>query len=115
MIYIGSFPKLLGYICFVSGVITLGFVIAIFCSGLFDTIVDKVEHAKWKHKYKHRFDKSPTAKCYCIDCEHYGANNKFFTDNRNECLAHVGWNVADNWFCWSAAPCEKDPKQDGEE
>lgn len=115
MISIGSFPKLLGYICFGSGVGTVGFITAFFCHWLFDIIVAKVKYAKWKHKYNHRFDKSPTAKCYCIDCEHYGANNEFFTANRDACLAHKGWRVADEWFCWCANPCEKDPEQDGEE
>lgn len=109
---IGLFLKILGYICFGSGVVTICFMTAFFGHWLFDIIVAKVKYAKWKHKYKHRFDKSPTAKCYCIDCEHYGANNKFFTANRDECLAHKGWSVADNWFCWDAEPCKQESDSD---
>ena len=55
-----------------------------------------------KHRYrrKHRFDKPPTAKCYCIDCENYSS----WDESSNICVAHNGWFVADNWFCWSATP-----------
>lgn len=62
--------------------------------------------SKRKHVYavKHRFDKPPTAKCYCIDCKSYSKHN-------GACYTHTGWLVADSWFCWSATP--KDDVQEG--
>lgn len=32
-------------------------------------IKEKIERGKWRRVYKHRFDKPPTAKCYCVDCK----------------------------------------------
>ena len=54
----------------------------------------------WIYKYNHRFDKPPTAKCYCKDCS-------FFSDltNRRLCRKHKEF-VADDFFCKDADPCE---------
>ena len=54
---------------------------------------------RWKYRYrlKHRFDKPPTAECYCIDCRHYSSET-------NRCYAFERQYVADNWFCWKAEP-----------
>ena len=30
-----------------------------------------IEKIYYKYKIKHRFDRKPTAKCYCIDCRYY--------------------------------------------
>jgi len=54
----------------------------------------------WIYKYNHRFDKPPTAKCYCKDCSFYGD----FT-NRRICRKHKEF-VADDFFCKDADPCE---------
>ena len=65
-----------------------------------------IDKAKRKYRYKHRFDKPPTAKCYCIDCRHH--------DNENGRCYRFGETTkeyrctADNWFCWEADPCEKE-------
>ena len=53
----------------------------------------------WFYKYKHRFDKPPTAKCYCKDCSFYGD----FT-NRRLCRKHKEC-FADDFFCKDADPC----------
>ena len=53
----------------------------------------------WIYKYNHRFDKSPTAKCYCKDCSFYGD----FT-NRRLCRKHKEC-FADDFFCKDADPC----------
>ena len=34
-------------------------------------LLEFIDKAKYKYRYKHRFDKSPTAKCYCIDCRYH--------------------------------------------
>lgn len=56
---------------------------------------------KLRYKQKHRFDKPPTAKCYCIDCKHMGTNA-----HPNECTI-VDRHVAENWFCNEADPKTK--------
>lgn len=51
-----------------------------------------------RYRYKHRFDKSPTASCYCIDCIYH--NN-----DTGECYRLEPYQyTADNWFCWNAEP-----------
>ena len=72
-----------------------------------DNIDDWVEHKKYEHKRKHRFDKPPIAKCYCKDCIHFGGS---IYDNA--CSCHKGWQVADNWFCWAAEPRSTDPDEE---
>lgn len=54
----------------------------------------------WIYKYNHRFDKPPTAKCYCKDCSFYGD----FADCRL-CRKHKEF-VADDFFCKDADPCK---------
>ena len=54
----------------------------------------------WIYKYNHRFDKPPTAKCYCKDCSFYGD----FT-NRRLCRKHKEC-FADDFFCKDADPCK---------
>ena len=64
-------------------------------------IKELLHKAKWRYKYKHRFDKPPTAACYCKDCKLHG-------DESHRCCK-FDWNTADNWFCWDAEPKEHDP------
>ena len=65
-----------------------------------------IDNAKYKYRYKHRFDKPPTAKCYCVDCRYH--------DNETGRCYRFGETTkeyrctADNWFCWEAYPCEKE-------
>lgn len=69
-------------------------------------IKEGVAKLKWRYKYKHRFDKPPTAKCYCRDCKHHGSET-------NQCYRFGETTkeyrcTADNWFCWEAEPREKE-------
>ena len=53
-------------------------------------------------QYKHRFNKKPIAKCYCIDCLDYDEQNKFCRD--------LGRHVLDNTFCcWDEPDMSKKP------
>ena len=70
----------------------------------FECIVDRVRKRKYHYEVKHRFDKPPTAECYCIDCQRYEASKGF---RSGRCCKFEGWYVADNWFCWDATPKEK--------
>ena len=65
-----------------------------------------IDNAKYKYRYKHRFDKPPTAKCYCIDCVYH--------DNKNGRCSGLGEFISgykyteDNWFCYNANPRKKE-------
>lgn len=62
-----------------------------------EKIIGKIER---KYKIKHRFDKPPTAKCYCVDCVNW--------NERNGRCSHFGDRyTADCWFCWEAYPRKK--------
>lgn len=69
-------------------------------------VKEGISQLKWRYKYKHRFDKPPTAKCYCVDCKYHS--------NKNDVCYRFGETTkeyrctADNWFCWEAEPVEKD-------
>lgn len=73
------------------------------CSGALALVYYEVKDAihNWRLAYrvKHRFDKPPTAKCYCIDC-------CFHDPETNRCsrIRSGEWHTADNWFCWEAEP-----------
>ena len=73
------------------------------CSGVLALVYYEVKNAihNWRLAYrvKHRFDKPPTAKCYCIDC-------RFHDPETNRCsrIRSGEWHTADNWFCWEAEP-----------
>lgn len=77
--------------CVTSLVVTM-FAITIAVSFI-DGLIDK---KRWQYKVKHRFDKTPIAKCYCVDCQSY--------DNESQKCYQHDWYVADDWFCWNANP-----------
>lgn len=90
----------------VMGVIFLVSLIALLIGGLYIAFVEWIDDLKYKYRIKHRFDKPPTAKCYCIDCKYH--NNK-----TNRCYRFGETTkeyrcTADNWFCWEAEPCNKE-------
>ena len=64
-----------------------------------DIIKDFIQVQIHKYKIKHRFDKPPIAKCYCIDCK----NCKEEKHSGRWCY-RFDRCVADNWFCWEAEP-----------
>ena len=66
-----------------------------------DFISDKIHEAIWVYKYKHRFDKPPTAACYCIDCKFHGDP---IDPTRCTNRLNVVLRTADEWFCQSAEP-----------
>ena len=60
-------------------------------------ICEKIKMLRKEYKIKHKFDKPPAAKCYCIDC-------KYRTKYEECCVLGGCFKVADNWFCWKAEP-----------
>ena len=64
---------------------------------LIGEIKNIINRYKIKYQRKHRFDKPPNAKCYCIDCK--------YRTKYKECHVLGGClKVADDWFCWKAEP-----------
>ena len=68
------------------------------------TVDDKIEDLKYRHRIKHRFDKPPIAKCYCKDCKYHECQT-------GKCFKLKGWYTADNWFCWLAYPKRKENEE----
>lgn len=52
---------------------------------------------KRRYVQKHRFDKPPTATCYCVDC-------RFHSTESLICYRLQKLRTADNWFCCHAEP-----------
>lgn len=77
-----------------------GFVIGMFIAVLLaviDSIKDKISDKKRRYQIEHRFDKPPTAKCYCIDCTHYD-------EEYRECYHFMVNHIYDDYFCSEATP-----------
>jgi hypothetical protein len=71
----------------------------------FDALRDVVRGWRWTYRYKHRFDKSPTAKCYCKDCVYHGTEH----ENSNPCtLPGIDRWTPEDGFCYEAEPRKKD-------
>lgn len=92
------------------GILTVaGFVImVIYCA--FDALRDVVHGWRWQYKYKHRFDKPPTAACYCKDCVYH-------VEKCSDGMGPCGWPgvirwTPDNGFCYEAEPRKKDIDND---
>lgn len=90
----------------IFALIGLGFsitiVAVIFCF-IVSAIKELFENLKFKYKQKHRFDKTPTAKCYCIDCTCY--------DTKTGKCYRLNRNTADCYFCCDAEPRKKELKE----
>lgn len=84
------------------GAATVVVLVAFLVIGVLYEIKEWMIRLKWQYKHKHRFDKPPTAACYCKDCKRHNNENQ-------ECYKFKGWRTADNWFCWDANPLERDP------
>lgn len=62
-----------------------------------DSIKDKISDKKRRYQIEHRFDKPPTAKCYCIDCTYY---EKEYC----KCYHFMVNHIYDDYFCSEATP-----------
>ena len=85
----------------VATVVVFGFMIL---AVILDFISCEIQETIWIHKYKHRFDKPPTAACYCIDCKFHGDDVDLTRcTNRKDVILQT----ADEWFCQAAEPKER--------
>lgn len=89
-----DFLALIGFVTLWT--IGIGIVVALWCG-----IKELIDYLRRRYQIKHRFDKPPTAACYCRDCTRH--------DNKSKrCYKFDGWHTADNWFCWDAEPRKKE-------
>ena len=79
------------------GIIVTSVTLFMLCGAFIIFISEKIRDLQRRYKYKHRFDKSPTAKCYCVDCKHHGKDGKC-----NDFVMYM--RTEDDWFCWRAEP-----------
>ena len=89
----------------IFGLLCLGIGIAIIFAALWYEFKDWIDRLKYDYKVKHRFDKPPTAKCYCVDCRYHNDDTKQcyrFGQTTKEYRC-----TADYWFCWEADPRKK--------
>ena len=78
------------------GVVFLALLIASITEAIATAVRKRTRRKRKEYEDKHRFDKSPTAECYCVDC--------WYRDNENsKCRRHQLY-VADDWFCKDAMP-----------
>ena len=89
----------------IIGFIVVAGVIYFSIAGLLEVIVEAIRKAKRRYQIKHRFDKSPTAKCYCKDCRFYDEDGVFNFKRKGHCK-WLNLTVNDNYFCWGANPKE---------
>lgn len=91
----------------VIGFLTTIVIIVFLVIALIAVIKDGIEHLRIKHIQNHRFDKPPTAKCYCRDCKRWNIR-----DGNGYCEKFKDWCTADSWFCWDAEPTAELRKYD---
>lgn len=84
------------------GFITILTLVALFAYFALDALRNVVQRWRWRYEYKHRFDKPPTAKCYCKDCVYHGNNGNDYSERCS--LNGVERFTPFNGFCYEAEP-----------
>lgn len=86
------------------GTVTLIVIASFLFAAIYSELRELIDRCRYNYRVKHRFDKPPTAKCYCIDCKYHCNETRRcyrFTETRH---------TADNWFCWEATPRKEENK-----
>lgn len=82
------------------GVVSLCILLSLAVIGIYSVLYEWFNDLKRYYIIKHRFNKPPTAKCYCKDCKYHDDETKVCyrfgkTTGEYRC-------TADHWFCWEA-------------
>lgn len=77
---------------FIGIIITLA-AIFMLCGMLIIFVLEKIKEIKRRYQYKHRFDKPPTAKCYCKDCIYH---------EKDDYCGYVRQKTPKDGFCYRA-------------
>lgn len=94
-------------VLFYFGVIAGAAFVAFGLCTLMDAFSIWINHLIYIYKYRHRFNKSPTARCYCKDCDRWNPHSPQATEGR---CWRFDYTTADNWFCWEANPRKTERK-----
>lgn len=82
------------------GVCTLGVCAIVAITEIMDKVCEHIRYKKWRERVAHRFDGSPTAKCWCKDCYFFAP---YQGENRGTCIK-LKDRVEDDNFCYWANP-----------
>ena len=80
----------------ILGLVFLSLIIATIAETISTAVRERLRKKRKEYKYKHRFDKPPTAECYCVDC--------WYRDNETSRCRRYERCTADDWFCKEAMP-----------
>jgi hypothetical protein len=83
--------------------LTIGFFLI---AGILYEINEMISRTTYAWRVRHRFNKPPTAKCYCRDCKSHDPDTHRcyrFGETTKEYRC-----TADYWFCWEADPRKKE-------
>lgn len=64
-----------------------------------------IKNKKREYQVKHRFDKPPKAKCYCVDCVYYEPY-EVEGSTMGKCCFNSNRGFNDNHFCAMAEPAK---------
>ncbi len=79
------------------GIATLAIVIFIVLANAFVSAKERIQLGIIKYRDRHKFEKPPIAKCYCIACGLWYADDKERTMGR--CDAWNGYHTSADEFC----------------
>lgn len=94
------------------GIITVGTIVVILLASAFVSIRDSIKLRIKKYRDRHKFEKPPTAKCYCIGCHLWYADDKERT--MGCCGAWMDYHTSADEFCARGFPRSDDGYRDEE-
>lgn len=90
-------------VCSWIGILVIAGCVVMMLYYAFDATRNVIHVLRWTYKYKHRFDKPPTAACYCKDCIYHGTTYKDGGNNKCDYPGIEIW-TPDEGFCFEAEP-----------
>lgn len=84
------------------GIMALAIVAFVILANVFVEAKERIHLSIKKYRDKHKFEKPPTAKCYCIGCHLWYADNKERTMGR--CGAWMDYHTSPEEFCSRGFP-----------
>ena len=94
------------------GIVALALVIFVILANVFVAAKERIHLSLKKYRDKHKFKKPPMAKCYCIGCHLWYADNKERTMGR--CGAWMDYHTSAEEFCSRGFPRDNNGYEDEE-
>lgn len=86
----------------IIGICTVSILVLYFFSNIYVSAKDRIKLSIKKYRDKHKFEKPPTAKCYCIGCQLWYAHDNDRSMGR--CEAWTGYHTSAEEFCSRGFP-----------